>query len=61
MERNTDDLRLPKHLEPTLERVLAGKEPCRIVQTLFGVSEPELGIMLRTLIRQRAEAVFPEN
>jgi hypothetical protein len=44
---------VPAYMEPLLERVLTGTADSTAVQGLFGVSERELGILLRALIRQR--------
>jgi hypothetical protein len=41
-------------MEPVLERVLIGEIQPISAQSAFEVSEHELGILLRALIRQRA-------
>jgi hypothetical protein len=46
--------RVPHHLEPVLESVLKGETEPATVQVGFGLSQYELGILLRALIRQRA-------
>jgi hypothetical protein len=54
MQQDTGQLLVPKYMEPLLERVLSGTAEATVVESLLGVSEKELGILLRALIRQRA-------
>jgi len=41
-------------MEPVLERVLTGQSPPELAVSLLEISEYELGILLRALIRQRS-------
>jgi hypothetical protein len=41
-------------MEPVLERVLTGQAPPELAVSLLEISEYELGILLRALIRQRS-------
>lgn len=45
---------IPLHMAPVLERVLTGAVTEMTAEWVLGVSENELGILLRALIRQRA-------
>lgn len=47
-------LPVPPRTEVVLERVLVGKAAPELAASLLDVSEYELGILLRALIRQRA-------
>ncbi|MFN3648485.1 MAG: hypothetical protein ACK47B_02800 [Armatimonadota bacterium] len=53
-EEGRADLRVPGHLEPLLEEVLRGQTRTEAAGHALGLSEYELGILLRALIRQRA-------
>ncbi|MGV3719291.1 MAG: hypothetical protein ACO1SX_00155 [Actinomycetota bacterium] len=45
---------VPPQTEVVLERVLVGKASPELAASLLNVTEYELGILLRALIRQRA-------
>jgi hypothetical protein len=45
---------IPNHMQPLLERVLAGITEEQVVESVLDITEKELGILLRALIRQRA-------
>lgn len=47
-------LRVPEHLESALDSVLKGELEPAVVQMGNGLSDYELGVLLRALIRQRA-------
>lgn len=46
--------RVPDRMVPVLERVLAGEASPELGAALLDITERELGILLRALIRQRA-------
>jgi len=54
MNTQTETLTVPGHIEPVLERVLAGRAPLEVATKALEINEYELGILLRALIRQRA-------
>jgi hypothetical protein len=47
-------LPVPAQTEVVLERVLVGQAAPELAASLLGLTEYELGILLRALIRQRA-------
>lgn len=54
MSENTQ-LRVPPQMEPMLEQILTGQAEPSNAQVSFNLTEYEVGIMLRALIRQRAK------
>jgi len=54
MQHDGDTPPVPGYMEPLLERVLVGTADSAAAQSVLNVSEKELGILLRALIRQRA-------
>lgn len=46
--------KVPAHLEAALDSVLKGELEPAVVQVGTGLSDYELGVLLRALIRQRA-------
>jgi hypothetical protein len=49
-----EPLRVSNRIEPVLERVLTGHAAPEAAVNLLDISEYELGILLRALIRQRS-------
>lgn len=54
MSQEVEHLRVSSRMEPVLERVLTGQSPPELAVSLLEISEYELGILLRALIRQRS-------
>lgn len=50
-----EHLRVSRRMEPILERVLTGRAEPELAVELLDISEYELGILLRALIRQRSQ------
>lgn len=49
-----EHLKVSRRMEPILERVLTGQAEPELAVDLLEISEYELGILLRALIRQRS-------
>lgn len=55
MGQEVERLKVSSRIEPVLERVLTGKATPEMAVNLLEVSEYELGVLLRALIRQRSK------
>jgi hypothetical protein len=61
MNVEAQPLKVPSRIEPMLERVLIGQATPEVATNLLEISEYELGVLLRALIRQRARDQFWEQ
>lgn len=53
--KEVEQLKVSSRIEPVLERVLTGRAAPEVAVNLLDISEYELGILLRALIRQRSK------
>jgi hypothetical protein len=53
--KEVEQLKVSSRIEPVLERVLTGRATPEVAVNLLDISEYELGVLLRALIRQRSK------
>lgn len=54
VSQEVEQLKVSSRIEPVLERVLTGRATPEVAVSLLDISEYELGVLLRALIRQRS-------